>query len=126
MKQFCREHEAWVLSQEPSEEVLAKHLEILRWVQHERLVHLIVTVLTCIAELFVVDLVLLHPETHPWSAVIMLILAVLFYAQYLTWTSGSSFGVLFLSLFLPREYRPKMVQNRGKDDEIEGNSKLRG
>lgn len=77
MKQFCREHEAWVLSQEPSEEVLAKHLEILRWVQHERLVHLIVTVLTCIAELFVVDLVLLHPETHPLSAVIMLILAVL-------------------------------------------------
>ena len=77
MKKFCKEHEVWILSQEPSAETLARHLEVLSWVQHERLVHLIVTALTSIAELFVLDLVLLHPETHPYSAVAMLIFAVL-------------------------------------------------
>ena len=77
MKRFCKDHEAWVLSKEPSSDILARHLEVLSWLQHERLVHLIVTCLTCTAELFVLDLVLLHPETYPYSAIAMLLFAVL-------------------------------------------------
>lgn len=81
MKHFCREHEAYIeekLAQSgPSDELLSLHLEKLRWLQHERLVHLIVTVMVVFVELFVVALVVLHPELGVLPAVIMLGLAVL-------------------------------------------------
>ena len=69
----------------PSPELMALHLERLRWLQHERLVHLIVLVMTSLAELFTVDLALLHPETNPTAAIIMLAMAVLlafYFAHY--------------------------------------------
>ena len=53
--------------------------------QHERLVHLIVTVMVVMVEAFVVTLVLLHPELGMLPAVIMLGLAVLlgfYFAHY--------------------------------------------
>ena len=77
MKQWCREHEALVTAAEPSRELLALHREKIGVLQHERLVHLIVTVMVVLAELFTVDLVLLHPELGVIPAVIMLALAVL-------------------------------------------------
>lgn len=77
IKQFCREHEAYVLSQDPSPELLEEHRRMIGWIQHERLVHLIVTVMVVFTELFVVDLALLHPELGVMPAVIMLCLAVL-------------------------------------------------
>ena len=89
MKRFCRAHEAAVTdalkARGPSRSLLALHLQKLRWLQHERLVHLIVLVMTAAGELFVVDLALLHPETDPWSALFMLGLAVLlafYFAHY--------------------------------------------
>ena len=77
MKQFCWEHEARVTAAEATPELLEEHLRMIAWVQHERLVHLIVTVMVVICELFVVDLVLLHPKLGIIPAVIMLGLAVL-------------------------------------------------
>ena len=89
MKKFCKAHEAAVEKEletrGPSGPLLDLHLEKLRWLQHERLVHLIALVMTVLAELFVMDLALLHPETGPWSAVFMLGLAVLlafYFAHY--------------------------------------------
>ena len=77
MKQFCREHEAWVTAEKVTPELQEEHLRMIAWIQHERLIHLIVTVMVVICELFVVDLVLLHPELGIIPAVIMLGLAVL-------------------------------------------------
>ena len=80
MKQFCREHEAKVtaeMADGATTELLEEHLRMIAWVQHERMVHLIVTVMVVFCELFVVDLVLLHPELGIVPAVIMLGLAVL-------------------------------------------------
>lgn len=77
MKQYCREHEAWVLSEEPSEELLKKHLQMIARIQHERLIHLIVTVMVVFGELFVVGLVVLHPELGLIPAILMLAIAVL-------------------------------------------------
>ena len=81
MKQFCREHEARVTAAAEAgavtEELLEEHLQMIAWVQHERLVHLIVTVMVVLCELFTVDLVLLHPELGIVPALIMLGLAVL-------------------------------------------------
>lgn len=81
MKRFCREHEARVTAAveagEVTPELLEEHLRMIAWVQHERLVHLIVTVMVVLCELFAVDLVLLHPELGIVPAVIMLGLAVL-------------------------------------------------
>lgn len=77
MKKWCRTHEAFLKTAPPSEEVLAIHREKLAMLQHERLVHLIVTVMVVFVELFVVDLVLLHPEMGVVPAVIMLALSVL-------------------------------------------------
>ena len=81
MKRFCREHEARVTAAveagEATPELLEEHLRMIAWVQHERLVHLIVTVMVVLCELFTVDLVLLHRELGIVPAVIMLGLAVL-------------------------------------------------
>ena len=77
VKRFCREHEAKVTGTEATPELLEEHLRMIAWVQHERLVHLIVTVMAVLCELFTVDLVLLHPELGTVPAVIMLGLAVL-------------------------------------------------
>ena len=83
MKQWCREHEATVFAALEQEhdpvtpELLAEHREKLAWLQHERLVHLIVTVMVVFGELFVVDLTLLHPELGIYPALFMLGLAVL-------------------------------------------------
>ena len=80
MKRFCREHEARVTAAavgEVTEELLEEHLRMIAWVQHERLVHLIVTVMVVLCELFTVDLVLLHPELGIVPALIMLGMAVL-------------------------------------------------
>ena len=81
MKRFCREHEARVTAAvaagKATPELLEEHLRMTAWVQHERLIHLIVTVMVVLCELFTVDLVLLHPELGIVPAVIMLGLAVL-------------------------------------------------
>lgn len=77
MKQFCRAHEARLREGTASRALLEEHLEKLRWLQHERLVHLIVLVMTVFGELFVLDLVLLHPETGVGPALMLLGLAVL-------------------------------------------------
>ncbi len=81
MKQFCREHEARVTAAvetgKATEELLEEHLRMIAWVQHERLVHLIVTVMVVLCELFTVNLVLLHPELGIIPALILLGLAVL-------------------------------------------------
>ncbi len=77
IKRYCRDHEADLASRPPSRAVLEAHLEKLRWLQHERLAHLIVLVMTVFAELFAVDLAALHPETNPLAAAMVLVLAVL-------------------------------------------------
>ena len=78
VKQYCRMHEAAISQQNVTVDLIAVHREKIAILQHERLVHLIVTVMVVIAELFVVDLVLLHPEVVGIpGAVVMLGLAVL-------------------------------------------------
>ena len=77
MKDWCRQHEAFFSAAAPTEALLALHREKIRILQHERLVHLIVTVMVVLAELFAVDLVLLHPELGVVPAIVMLGLAVL-------------------------------------------------
>lgn len=74
IKKYCREHEAALRNGTVS---LEQHFEKLRWLQHERLVHLIVLVMVVIVELFAVDLAVLHPETNPLAGIVMLVLTVL-------------------------------------------------
>lgn len=89
IKQFCAAHEARIreaLAQRRTDEaLLSLHLEKLRWLQHERLCHLIVVLLTVVAELFAADLTLLHPEVSFGAAIAMLCLSVLlgfYFAHY--------------------------------------------
>ena len=77
MKQWCRAHEAFVSSAEPTEALLALHREKIAVLQHERLVHLIVTVMVVLVELFVLDLALLHPELGVIPVLVMLGMAIL-------------------------------------------------
>lgn len=81
MRRFCAEHEAWVETKLAengcTRALLELHLEKLRWLQHERLVHLLVLLLTSLAELFTVLLTLTHPELGAGPALVMLVLAVL-------------------------------------------------
>ena len=82
MKKYCRDHESAVTAalreKSVSPEMAGLHREKIAILQHERLVHLIVTVMAVFAELFTVYLVLLHPDAVGIpGAVIMLLLAVL-------------------------------------------------
>ena len=77
MRRYCRSHEARIAASPPTPALLAAHLAMLDRLQHERLIHLIVLALTCAAELFTVDMAVLHPETNPLSAIVMLALTVL-------------------------------------------------
>ena len=85
MRRYCREHEALLRGRAPSRELLAVHLEKLRWLQHERLVHLIVTVMVTVAELLVTAVTVLHPDPGLLLPVLMVGLAVLlgfYYRHY--------------------------------------------
>ena len=89
MKQFCAGHQQKIeqaLAQgEVTHTLLERHLEQLHWLQHERLVHLIVTVMTVFVELFLLDLALLHPAVSFGAAIAMLCMAVLlgfYFAHY--------------------------------------------
>ena len=82
MKQYCRGHEEMVRAalreNGATPALVALHKEKIAMLQHERLIHLIVTVLVVIAELFALDLVLLHPDVVGIpGAVAVLVLAVL-------------------------------------------------
>lgn len=77
MKRWCREHEAYLAAHEASPELLALHLQKLRWLQHERLVHLIVTVMVVLVELFTIALVLLRPGLGLLPLVFMIVLMIL-------------------------------------------------
>lgn len=56
--QFCRDHEKYIdeklMSGEVTADTLSWHLEKLRWLQHERLIHLLVTMLTAVVFLFTI------------------------------------------------------------------------
>ena len=81
MTKYCREHEAAVIEaldkHQVTEEMLAEHKEKISMLQHERLVHLIVTVMSVGVELFAVYLVLLHIELGIGTAIFMLAFAIL-------------------------------------------------
>ena len=83
MRKFCKEHEEAVcmeLSEHgASQKLLDRHLEKLRWLQHERLIHLIVLLLTTICELLALYLSLGALKTVVSLAVSLLILVVLFF-----------------------------------------------
>ena len=81
IKQYCREHEAYIKTAEERGEdrnkLLSVHMDKIRILQHERLVHLIVTVMVVFVELFLVDMAILHPELGILPPLIMLGMAVL-------------------------------------------------
>lgn len=66
MKKYCKSHEEIMTSalsdNEITKELIETHREKIRIVQHERLVHLIVTFLVAILVFFLMDLALLHSE----------------------------------------------------------------
>ena len=67
------------------EELLRLHRTKIQYLQHERLVHLIVLVMTVFGELFTVALILALPETVPYSLIAMygvLILLAFYFRHY--------------------------------------------
>ena len=110
MKRWCREHERSVTAALEAGEgdlrLLEDHLEKIRWLQHERLVHLIVTLMTVLAELLAVWLTLTMPELAPWSAAVVLLLAVLLGFYF--------YHYFFLENAVQRWYKlaERMMENR--------------
>ncbi len=81
IKEYCRNHEKMIAAAidncSVTEEIIGLHREKISIIQHERLVHLIVTVMVVLVELFVIDLTVLHPELGIIPPIIMLGLAIL-------------------------------------------------
>ena len=86
--QFSTSGDQLSTSDEPlltPEELLRLHRTKIQYLQHERLVHLIVLVMTVFGELFTVALVLALPETVPYSLIAMygvLILLAFYFRHY--------------------------------------------
>ena len=87
-EQFSAYGKQFSASAEPlltPEELLRLHRTKIRYLQHERLIHLIVLVMTVFGELFTVALVLALPETFPYSLIAMygvLILLAFYFRHY--------------------------------------------
>ncbi|MCR5301019.1 MAG: FUSC family protein [Lachnospiraceae bacterium] len=91
VNKWCREHEQYV-SRMMNEDLEAAELRQLRelhekklaWLMHERLIHLIVLLITVILTLFSLALLMFLPETAPASLVMFLIVFVLliFYVRH--------------------------------------------
>ncbi|MBQ1490568.1 MAG: hypothetical protein IIZ39_01305 [Blautia sp.] len=81
IKEYCRRHEQTVEKALEEDRIppdlLFLHREKIQILQHERLVHLLVTIMVVFVTLFVLSLVLLHPELGLLPAIFMLGLAVL-------------------------------------------------
>ncbi|HCR44563.1 MAG TPA: hypothetical protein DIV41_08275 [Ruminococcaceae bacterium] len=83
MADFCRKHEAYIESEAGSGKdagkLLSYHMAKLSWLQHERLVHLIVTMFTAL--FLTAFLILLHfmPGLPAALAVIILTVLLVFY-----------------------------------------------
>ncbi len=75
MKNWCRDHEERIRTSPATPELIAIHREKIQILQHERLVHLIVTVMVTAVEMFVLFLVLWTQSIV--AAAVMLGLAVL-------------------------------------------------
>ncbi len=91
IRKWCIEHEKYVehtlLSASSSEEVdrlRMIHAQKLEWLMHERLIHLIVLLITVILVLFSMTLILFLPETIPGALVMFVITFVLacFYVRH--------------------------------------------
>lgn len=76
IEKYCRDHthdvEAHLAAGDDPAALLAWHEKKLSWIQHERLIHLIVMVMSIGIELVLLLLTILHPETSPWSALFTL------------------------------------------------------
>ncbi len=81
MTLYCKNHQALIESAlqegQVTRELYETHREKIQILQHERLVHLIVTAMVVFVELFVVDLTVLHVELGLLPPILMLGLAVL-------------------------------------------------
>ena len=91
VRKWCKEHEAYIeeqLSQKSSpddlSEVRALHEKKLSWLMHERLIHLIVLLITVILVLFSMALILFLPESITASLPMFIITFVLacFYVRH--------------------------------------------
>lgn len=88
MEQWCREHEAAIqraLEQgDDPARTLSWHEKKLAWLQHERLIHLIVLVMTLIGELFIIAAVLFAEVTFPYSLILMylVLIVLIFYVRH--------------------------------------------
>lgn len=87
IKAYCSFHEQKIRTaiheNHVTKELLAEHREKLSWLQHERLVHLIVTTMVVFVELFVVWCVL--TLEYLAAAIILMLLAILlgfYFAHY--------------------------------------------
>ena len=81
MKKYCRSHEEVMTSalsnNEVTDDLIEIHREKIRIIQHERLVHLIVTLLVSILEFFLMDLALLHSEIGILPLIIGIVVLIL-------------------------------------------------
>lgn len=88
MRRFCKAHEQYLIKAKedgvPVNERLSWHLKKLSFLQHERLIHLIVLVMTVILNLFTLCILLFLPDTLPVSGPVFLALFILlaFYIRH--------------------------------------------
>ncbi|RHV71016.1 MULTISPECIES: hypothetical protein [Clostridia] len=76
-RDFIKEYEGFLKDKEElNEEEYEKHLHMIAWVQHERLVHLIVTFGTGIG--YVLSIILYWQIPHPLCGTLFLGLSILF------------------------------------------------
>jgi hypothetical protein len=89
VKQFCREHEKEIerriVAGEDPAAILEWHLLILSWLQHERLIHLLVVIMSVMVEIFALFLTFFLPEGNAYACLFMLaflILVICYFAHY--------------------------------------------
>lgn len=96
MEKYIKRHLKWMEKEDWTEEDFNYFLEVIKFVQHERLIHLIITILTAALFLLFGILFLIEQNIVTTSLSIILTIVLIFYIRYYCFIENSVQKMYFM------------------------------
>lgn len=96
MEKYIKRHLKWMEKEDWTEEDFNYFLEVIKFVQHERLIHLIITILTAALFLLFGILFLIEQNIVTTSLSIVLTIVLIFYIRYYCFIENSVQKMYFM------------------------------
>lgn len=96
MEKYIKRHLKWMEKEDWTEEDFNYFLEVIKFVQHERLIHLIITILTATLFILFGILFLIEQNIVTTSLSIILTIVLIFYIRYYCFIENSVQKMYFM------------------------------